>query len=609
MARLKRKIALILLIVLLVLPALGYWLWLRNYADKSIIDEAGVIKDPEPYLIEMYFLKKYSDVNFRIVTKKSLNGISIDEAADKEFARQRRWNSMNPDRAVLFFLALEEKGVRLRYGDELAPVLDTQFFDKPFVKFIQEEQMPGFFAESQPWEVLSATLNLVWMQISERFFLPSEVGLGGELPPIAKHLIQDEAGIIEQPVMILQTILQLRKNLQIDFRIVTVRTLSGKDINIEANKKFEEMRIGNDMAGKRGLLLFIAPEEQLVRLEVGYELEDIYPDGFVGYIEREQMSPYFKNSRVFLGITETAITIAMTGFEKLPGVQSASMSSPEDGSRLSGGAGAKIETRVSSKGAKPEKKFLPESIKKEFKAGNIPVETFFKFLEACRQHINDPTLDIYTKESQIFLSNEVISNIELGRIAETYTGKVFEEKIKGNRAVLKFKQYPPVFLKKGPQGWQIDLATMDRAMTFKVAPSVVFRGLSCVTHPYRFAYPDFRYKTGKQPEFLIKGIDKNGPWLGVTLGFVTSDDFEEPDVIAGGFVLEVCPGSPAEKAGLQYGDIIVRIDDWNGTYAELIPKIISSYAIGDEIYIFYYRGNNPHHTRAVLGKNQDTDYF
>jgi uncharacterized membrane protein YgcG len=601
----KRKIASILFIVIFVFFALGTWLWLKHYAQKSIIDEAGVIKDTEPFLIDMYFLKKYSGVNFRIVTKKSLKGLTIDQAADREFARQRQWSSMSPDRAALFFLALKEKGVRIKCGDEVAPALDKQF-----LKFIQEQQMVGFFDGYKQWEVLSATLNLVLMNIAKCFPLPPEVAMEGELPPSAKHLIQDEAGLIKRPVMTLQNLLQLRKSFQIDFRIVTVRSLEGKNIDIEASKRFEELRKSTDIGDRRGLLLFIAPQEELVRLEVGYELEDIYPDGFVGYIEREQMAPYFKNGQLFLGITETIVTLAHRAAEKTFGAQSQSTDPSEAAGYLSGGGGAKIETRVSTKESKPEKKYLSESLKKEFKAGNTPAETLSKFLKACRQQVNDPTLDIYTKESQIFLSKKVISTIELGRIAETYSGVAFEEKIKDNRAVLQFERYPPIFLKKSSQGWQIDLATMDRAMRFKgISPHAIFEGLVCVTNPYRFAYPNFRYKVGEQPEFLTKGIDKNGPWLGVTLGLTRMNDVRGYDLVAGGFVLEVYPGSPAEKAGLRYGDIIVIINEWRGTYAELIPKIISSAAIGDKLDICYFRDHKPYQTQAVLEENRDADYF
>ena len=609
----KRKTALFLIAIFLIFPGLRYWIYLRDYADKAIVDEAGLVKDPEPFLIDSYFLKKYSGINFRIITKNSLKERSIGEAADSEFAAQRRWSSTNPDRAALLFIAPKEKGVRLIFGKELAPVFEDQF-----VKFILEEQMPpDCFDESIPretqWSILSATLNFITSHISDHFPIPPRITMQGELPSVARHLIQDDAEIIKHPVMIMQNMLQLRKNLQIDFRIATVRTLDGRNINTEANKKFEEMQVGRNTISGRGLLLFIALEEQLIRLEVGYELEAIYTDGFVGHIEREQMAPYFNSGHLFLGITETVVTIMIRGFEESSDSHSQTnfISSSDDTAFRSGGAGAKLKTDISSEEAEPEKIFLPESIKKDFNAGNTPEETFHKFLAACRAHINDTTLGIYTKESQLFLSTEVISNIELGRVAETYTDSVFDKKVKGSRAVFKFESHPPVFFKETSKGWQIDIATMDRAgiMLFKVNPNAKFEELICITNPYRFAYPDFRYKIGKQPEFLSKDVDKNAAWLGVTLGPFMSGDVKEKGVLAGGFIIEVFPGSPADKAGLQYKDIIITINERNGTYAELIPEIIRTASIGDNLDIYFYRESELFKTQAVLEKIQNTDYF
>jgi S1-C subfamily serine protease len=152
---------------------------------------------------------------------------------------------------------------------------------------------------------------------------------------------------------------------------------------------------------------------------------------------------------------------------------------------------------------------------------------------------------------------------------------------------------------------------MDRAgiMLFKVSPNVEFKELSCVTNPYRFAYPDFRYKIGAQPEFLIKGVDKNDAWLGVTLGPFKSGDVKENGVLAGGFIIEIFPDSPADKAGLQYGDIIIMLNERNGTYAELIPEIMSSSAIGDNLDIYFIRENETFQTQALLAKIQNDDYF
>lgn len=609
--KLKIKVAIILIIILPILSYLGYKLWFSHYADKFIVDEAGLIIDQEPFLIDAYLLQKYCGINFRIVTKTSLKGLGIDEAADREFATQCRWSWLNSDRAALVFIAPVKNGVRIRFGNELSPV-----FNEQFVRFILEEQLSQLFVdESMPrelqWSILSGTLNIILSNVSNYFPIPPAVAMQGRLPSVAAHLIQDEAGIIKHPVMILQNLLQLRKNLQIDFRIATVRSLAGKDINLEASQKFEQMRISKNSFAGRGLLLFIAPQEQLVRLEVGYELEDVYTDGFVGHIEREQMAPYFNSGEIFSGITETVLTIIMRGFEKIPGDQPSLLTSLEDSIHLSGGAGAMLETEIASEKTIPKKVFLPDSIKKEFNAGSSPVETFLKFLNACRQHISDPTLGIYTKESQIFLSNKVISSIEMGRVAETYIAKAFEIMFKGNRAVFKFERLPPIFFKESSNGWQIDLATMDRAgaMLFSVSPNTVFNELVCMTHPYRFAYPDFRYRNGNQPGFLTKGINRNGAWLGVTIGPCKSGDVIGKGLLAGGFVIEVFPESPAEKAGLQYGDIIVIINEKKGTYAELIPELISTSAIGDQLDISFFRNNEGYITQAVLEKMQDPDYF
>jgi uncharacterized protein len=599
-------------VLFIALTIFGYCLWQKNYADKPIVDNAQIIKDSQPILVELFFLNKYSNVNFRIVTVKSLKGNSIDQAADKEFAKQKKWSSMNPDRAALLFIALEDKTARLKYGSELKPVFEQQISNKPLIRLIQEDQLDAYFSEHQSWNILSATLNIIIAQLFERFPLSSEVELGGELPPIAKNIIQDDAGIITSPIMLLETMLQLRMNFQIDMRIATTSTLDEKNIDTEANKKFQEMNVGDKAFGKRGLLLFVAPKEQLVRLEVGYELEKYYPDGFIGYIEREQLAPYFKSGQVFLGITETIKTIMLRGIEQINDVQQASSGASEDKNSIagSGGGGAKIETKVSSEKVGPENTMLPESIRKQYKACNTPRETFSKFISAWQQKFNDPTLEIYTKETQIYLTTETISGIEMKRIAEVYSSATFDEKIQGNRAVLMFEKYPSIFLKKSSSGWQIDLATMVRTMLFKVDKYMVFDGMDCVTHPYRFAYPDFRYKTGDQPDFLTKGVDKNGPWLGVTLGVVKTGDFSDPKALyAAGFVLEVCPSSPAEKAGLQYGDIIMKMGDQNGAYAELIPEIISSLKIGDKIDIYFYRGKEGYRTQAVIGENLDADYF
>ncbi len=83
----------------------------------------------------------------------------------------------------------------------------------------------------------------------------------------------------------------------------------------------------------------------------------------------------------------------------------------------------------------------------------------------------------------------------------------------------------------------------------------------------------------------------------------------EPDVIrrfevtatAGAFVQRVQPGSGAEAAGLQAGDVIVDVDDRRIRSAEDVGQAVRAKAPGDEIVITFEREGAEQPVSAVLG--------
>ena len=80
----------------------------------------------------------------------------------------------------------------------------------------------------------------------------------------------------------------------IEIAAVTVPSLEGEVIETYANGLFTQWRIGKK--GKdNGILILVAPLEHKVRIEVGYGLESVLPDGLCGQIIREDMLPYFKS--------------------------------------------------------------------------------------------------------------------------------------------------------------------------------------------------------------------------------------------------------------------------------------------------------------------------
>lgn len=68
--------------------------------------------------------------------------------------------------------------------------------------------------------------------------------------------------------------------------VVTVRTLDGSDLESYAVQLFKQWGIGSK-ASDHGVLILVATEDHRYRIEVGYGLEPILPDGKVGGFGRE----------------------------------------------------------------------------------------------------------------------------------------------------------------------------------------------------------------------------------------------------------------------------------------------------------------------------------
>lgn len=94
--------------------------------------------------------------------------------------------------------------------------------------------------------------------------------------------------------------------------IVTIRTLDGVDSAEFANALEDKWKMGRK-GSDRGLLVFLAVNDHKYRIEPGYGLEGILPDGKVGDIGRE-MVPYLRandyDSAVTVAVEQVAQVIA-----------------------------------------------------------------------------------------------------------------------------------------------------------------------------------------------------------------------------------------------------------------------------------------------------------
>jgi S1-C subfamily serine protease len=69
----------------------------------------------------------------------------------------------------------------------------------------------------------------------------------------------------------------------------------------------------------------------------------------------------------------------------------------------------------------------------------------------------------------------------------------------------------------------------------------------------------------------------------------------------GAVILSVVSGSPAAKAGLVQGDVIVNIDGTNITSSDSLQKVVQNAKAGQSVSITYYVGNSKRTTTATLG--------
>jgi serine protease Do len=107
---------------------------------------------------------------------------------------------------------------------------------------------------------------------------------------------------------------------------------------------------------------------------------------------------------------------------------------------------------------------------------------------------------------------------------------------------------------------------------------------------------------------VVDQIKTNGTvtrgWLGITLQEVTQDlaksfGLERP---RGALVAQVNSGSPAEKAGLKPGDVIIKYGDRDIVDSSDLPPLVGSTKPGDERSIIVIRGGDQKQLSVQVGK-------
>jgi uncharacterized protein len=145
--------------------------------------------------------------------------------------------------------------------------------------------------------------------------------------------VNDFAGVISQDYKDKLNFLinEIEEKTSVEIVVVTMDTIAPYD-----EKEYARLLFDNWKPGKKGkdngVLILLVVKDRLWRIETGYGIEGILPDGLCGEIGRNYMVPYFKNGNyeegLYYAVREIAKIIADNygvGIKELGGLKFANM--------------------------------------------------------------------------------------------------------------------------------------------------------------------------------------------------------------------------------------------------------------------------------------------
>lgn len=123
--------------------------------------------------------------------------------------------------------------------------------------------------------------------------------------PQPQGRVNDFAGVLDEATeAALRGMIDLaEKDTKAEIAVVTVGSLEGRSVEEYAAALFQTWGIGKKGADN-GVLVLVCPVERQMRIEVGYGLEGVLPDGLAGSIIRQQFTPAFKEGDYARGLID-----------------------------------------------------------------------------------------------------------------------------------------------------------------------------------------------------------------------------------------------------------------------------------------------------------------
>jgi len=324
-----------------------------------------------------------------------------------------------------------------------------------------------------------AVVVYLGLDLRTRYFLKQNFW---EKRPVGKEIyVYDYAGILaDTRESAARSLKLLKTDYTIEAVIVTAPALPPPHtIASLAAELFSNWNIGQNSDG-RGILLILAEKEKTIKIEVSYELEDVFTDIFCGYIEDKQLKSYFLSNQVDIGLLAVLEEIEQRAQIKHQADYTAADIDQLDRELLSGGAGAKRQLT----------EYRPEIVSKlgqNYPAGRSPDEAWQTLIRSWQDKVRDPNLGVYTQITR--LAYRDFQNLPDSRYEEdvlTYKNKPFEVLQNDRYAVIFFGKQKgwenaPFLFGRTDAGWQFDIVHQRKYVRMGKSPKW---GIERADYPY-----------------------------------------------------------------------------------------------------------------------------
>jgi uncharacterized protein len=129
--------------------------------------------------------------------------------------------------------------------------------------------------------------------------------------PPPKGAVNDFAGVIESPYAKQMEDLsrEVLEKTGTAIVVAVMDTIGDNDPADYANRLYQAWGIG-EKGKDKGVLFFLAMKERKFRIETGYGVEGILPDGLVGEIRDRYVTPYLKDGQYGKGLANVVMAVA-----------------------------------------------------------------------------------------------------------------------------------------------------------------------------------------------------------------------------------------------------------------------------------------------------------